>query len=154
MGSGKIADNAITASSTYSSGYKPANGRLNRVIGDCAWTTPSGKKSNSWFQVDLGEMTTVTGIATQGCCILHEWTTSYTLSYSTDSQNWTAYEESAGKTKVSQCVWPVGVYSQSIKHKVPSRNLDQLQQVMVFITLQFSVKINRYIIIRKLCIYA
>ena len=105
MESGKIPDNAITASSFYDSRYKPEYGRLNKVIKYCAWTTASGKKSNSWFQVDLGEMATVTGIATQGSCKATTWTTSYSLSYSTDSQNWKAYEESAGNTKVRQCMW-------------------------------------------------
>ena len=102
MESGKVADSAITASSIHSSNYKPANGRLNKVLGLCAWTTTGGGKTNSWFQVDLGELTTVTGIATQGSCKSSDWTTSYTVSYSTNSQTWTAYK-SAGTTKVSQC---------------------------------------------------
>jgi hypothetical protein len=124
MESGKIPDNAITASSTYSSGYKPEYGRLNKVIGACAWTTASGKKSNSWFQVDLGEMATVTGIATQGSCKPSTgWTTSYSLSYSTDSQNWKAYEES-GKTKVRQCVW-LSNRCLFINLNVPRRKLDK-----------------------------
>ncbi len=103
MESGKIPDNAITASSFHSVGYQPAYGRLNRVIGHCAWSTTAGGKRNSWFQVDLGQLAAVTGIATQGSCKASEWTTSYTVSYSTDGKKWIYYQES-GKKKVSQCV--------------------------------------------------
>ena len=100
MESGKIPDNAITASSSHSRSHTPAYGRLNRVLGSCAWTTITGGKSNSWFQVDLGEFATVTGIATQGGCKGSGiWTTSYTVSYSTDGKNWTAYKESGENTK-------------------------------------------------------
>jgi hypothetical protein len=100
MESGKIPDSAITASSFYSSNHKPSNGRLNKDIGYCAWTTTRGGRVDSWFQVDLGKLATVTGIATQGSCKANEWTTSYSLSYSTNGQSWTAYK-SAGITKVS-----------------------------------------------------
>ncbi|CAB4000721.1 Hypothetical predicted protein [Paramuricea clavata] len=75
MRSGKIPDGAITASSTYSSGYKPSFGRLTRV--------------------DLGQLTTVTGIATQGTCYnLNEWAKSYSVSYGTEPNSWTPYKES------------------------------------------------------------
>ena len=118
MESGKIPDNAITASSSYSSSHKPAYGRLNRVLGSCAWTTTSGGKSNSWFQVDLGEFATVTGIATQGSCKASaEWTTSYTVSYRTNGENWTAYKESGENTKVSQCVYCVCSFYRNIELK-------------------------------------
>ncbi len=104
MESGKIPDNAITASSFYNNNYKPAYGRLNKDIGTCAWTTAAGRKSNSWFQVDLGQLATVTGIATQGSCKAGaEWTTSYTVSYGTSGKKWIYYQES-GKKKVSPCV--------------------------------------------------
>ena len=104
MESGKIPDNAITASSIYNNLYKPAYGRLNRDIGMCAWTSTAGGRSNSWFQVDLGQLAAVTGIATQGRCkVSDEWTTSYTVSYSTDGKKWIYYQES-GKKKVSLCV--------------------------------------------------
>ncbi len=101
MESGKIPDDAITASSFYNHDYKPEYGRLNKEIGTCAWQPTAPK--NSWFQVDLGQLSTVAGIATQGSCKASaEWTTSYTVSYSTDGKKWMYYQES-GKTKVSPC---------------------------------------------------
>ena len=108
MESGKIPDNAITASSFYPDNgwFRPSNGRLNKNIGRCAWTTTTKGKSNSWLQVDLGEMTTVIGIATQGSCYHREpfWTKSYSVSYSTDGTKWIYYRKS-GYKKVSQCVY-------------------------------------------------
>ncbi len=105
MESGKIPDNAITASSFYYTWSRPSNGRLNKHIGRCAWIPTTKGKSNSWFQVDLGQMATVTGIATQGSCYHREsfWTKSYSVSYSTDGTKWTYYQES-GYKKVSSCV--------------------------------------------------
>ena len=104
MESGKIPDNAITASSFYNSNYKPAYGRLNRVIGTCAWTSTTRGRTNSWFEVDLGQLAAVKGIATQGSCKAYaEWTTSYTVSYGTNGKKWIYYQES-GKKKVSPCV--------------------------------------------------
>jgi hypothetical protein len=55
----------------------------------------------SWLQVDLGQLTTVTGIANQGTCYSSEWAKSYSVSYSNEPNSWTPYEES-GNVKVSQ----------------------------------------------------
>lgn len=101
MQNGKIPDNAITASSFYDHSYKPGNGRLNVNKGMCSWTTTYKARSNSWFQVDLGRLVTVTGIATQGSCRASaEWTKSFSISYSNDAKKWTDYKES-GYKKVS-----------------------------------------------------
>ena len=147
MESGKIPDNAITASSTHSSGCKPANGRLNKVAGACAWTTTSGGKMNSWFQVDLGKFATVTGIATQGCCKANEWITSYRVSYSAHGKKWTTYKESGGKTKVSQCVYRVCQFV-----KVPSRKLSKLVLIQRYIRMQGIIQ--TLVEYHNLCMYA
>ncbi len=104
MQSGKIPNNAITASSFYDGTYKPWYGRLNTNTGHCSWTTTEAGRSNSWFQVDLGQLTSVTGIATQGSCKVNEWTKSYSVSYSTDGKKWRDYQES-GYKKVSILVF-------------------------------------------------
>lgn len=101
MQNGKIPDNAITASSFYANNYRPAYGRLNTNKGMCSWTTTERGRRNSWFQVDLGRLATVTGIETQGSCRASaEWTKSYSISYSIDAKKWTDYKESGFK-KVS-----------------------------------------------------
>ena len=101
MQNGKIPDSAITASSFFNHDYRPANGRLNTNKGMCSWTTTAKGRPNSWFQVDLGRLATVTGIATQGSCrVSAEWTKSYSISYSIDARKWIDYKESGFK-KVS-----------------------------------------------------
>ena len=100
MESGKVSDAQITASSTYSSSYLPQNARLNKHLGSCAWTTKSGGQVGSWHQVDFGDITHVTGVATQGNCANSERVKSYMISYSRDNTKWTQYRES-GTSKVS-----------------------------------------------------
>ena len=113
MKSGKIPDDAITASSIYSSSYKPNYARLTKVGSSCSWTPNGAGRVGSWLQVDLGQLTTVTGIATQGTCYSGEWAKSYSVSYSNEPSSWTPYKES-GNVKVSQrinLVW--GNYTDS-----------------------------------------
>lgn len=43
------------------------------------------------FQVDLGKVLKVTGVATQGADGLTEWVRSYKLEYSVDGSSWTYY---------------------------------------------------------------
>ncbi|CAB3996523.1 Hypothetical predicted protein [Paramuricea clavata] len=102
MTSGKIPDDAITASSTVASTYKPSYARLTKTGSGCSWAPSSAGRVGSWLQVDLGQLTTVTGIATQGSCYsANEWAKSYSVSYSNEPNSWTPYEES-GNVKVFQ----------------------------------------------------
>ena len=105
MESGKITDAQITASSILNSFYLPQNGRLNKKVDGCAWTTTLAGKSGSWHQVDFGQITHVTGVATQGRFDNSERVKSYMISYSNNNNNtkWTYYSESGSK-KVSTIV--------------------------------------------------
>ena len=95
MENGKILDSAVTASSIHDAGLTPGNARLNLDLGDCAWTTTSAGRNNAWIQVDLGDIKSVTGVATQGRCRKwNQWVKSYTVSYSTDGQIWEFFKES------------------------------------------------------------
>ena len=76
MESGKIPNQAIIASSDHDNYHKPWYGRLNTNNGHYSWTLKF-KKKNAWFQVDHGQLTTVTGISTQGGCSESHWMTSY-----------------------------------------------------------------------------
>ena len=95
MASGKIPDDAITASSTYSTNYKPSCARPRSWVCHCCFWAPAGKVG-SWLQVNLEQLTTVTGIAIKAKSEM-----SYSVQYSTELTSWIHYEESGGK-KVSQ----------------------------------------------------
>ena len=99
MESGKILDSAITASSVFDQNFEPAYGRLNVYRGGCAWARAREEQVNTWIQVDLGDIISVTGVATQGRCTWPQWVTSFEVSYSTDGENWEFYKES-GSIKV------------------------------------------------------
>ncbi|XP_028417104.1 lactadherin-like [Dendronephthya gigantea] len=94
---GTIPDSAITASSVYNSIHPPFSGRLNKANSPCSWG-PS-RREGSWLQIDLGKLTTVSAIATQGSCYGAAWAKSYSVTYSNDGKDWTAYRESEG-TKI------------------------------------------------------
>jgi hypothetical protein len=99
MTSGKIPDDAITASSALSSDYKPSYARLKKTGSSCSWAPKV--IIGSWLQVDLGQLTTVTGIATQGSCYdANHRAKSYSVPYSNQTNSWIPYEES-GNVKVS-----------------------------------------------------
>ena len=99
MESGKIMDDAITASTSFAEYLSTGKARLNVHLEGCAWSPKDGDKQTAWIQVDLSDVMSVTGVATQGRCVHPQWVTSYTVSYSIDGQNWEFYKESGG-TKV------------------------------------------------------
>ncbi|EDO35608.1 predicted protein [Nematostella vectensis] len=95
MESGAISDSAITASSFFSDNLRPFNGRLNRPS---AWASAT-RSPGEYIQVDLGRVTTVTKVATQGNPGYYEWVNSYKISYSSDLSTWQVYRE-GGQEKV------------------------------------------------------
>ena len=104
MESGRIPDDAITASSIFSDAYKPSYGRLRKTLGSCSWTCEKDALAEScWHKVDLGVLTKVTGISTQGGCIHSEWITTYEIMYSCDNNVYTYYKEQ-GQPKVGHAI--------------------------------------------------
>mmetsp|Transcript_86817 Transcript_86817/g.149808 ORF Transcript_86817/g.149808 Transcript_86817/m.149808 type:complete len:285 (+) Transcript_86817:65-919(+) len=83
---GKIADVQITASSTFSRSTLPYTARLHAW--GARWCPAWGRARDSWIQVDLGRLCSVSGVATQGNGWFAEWTTGYKLSYSLDGDAW------------------------------------------------------------------
>ncbi|KAL9978609.1 hypothetical protein ACROYT_G016145 [Oculina patagonica] len=57
-----------------------------------AWC-PKAKSTNQWLQIDLGEFTAVTKVATQGRYNSEDRVKTYTLSYSVDGTHWTGYKQ-------------------------------------------------------------
>ena len=95
----KIPDSSITASSEYHQSTKASNGRLHH---GAAWAA-SVPITHQWFQVDFGNLTTVSVIGTQGRQDFDQWITTYRLSYSYDGLLYAAYKENA--TTYAKVFW-------------------------------------------------
>ena len=96
IGSGKIPDNNITASSEIS---EAKNGRLNEIKAWCAST----EDPKPYLQIDLETIHIVCAVSTQGNPNADQWIETYTIQVSTDGTTWTDYEE-LGQNKVSFCI--------------------------------------------------
>ena len=106
MHSGDILDSAITASSSvHPIVFGPQIGRLHYLM---AGTGTEGSwavaviDQNQWLQVDLGNWTLVSGVATQGKQDEDEWVTSYSLS--TSNGEFFQYVRTENVTKKVQLV--------------------------------------------------
>ena len=98
---GRIQDSAMTASTIHSSAHAAHLGRLNMVARSGKNGAWCAKTSNNkeWLQIDLGNPTTVTKVATQGRQDANQWPTSYSISYSLTGSYWVQYTV-RGKIKV------------------------------------------------------
>ncbi|XP_078348538.1 uncharacterized protein LOC144633566 [Oculina patagonica] len=88
MENGKIPDSAIVASSRLSEDLGPEQGRLNNKGG---WVSYHDWDAFQFLQIDLGNVTKVTRIATQGQSDKRRWTKTYTLDYSEDGGTFIPY---------------------------------------------------------------
>ena len=90
MQSGKIPDIFITASSMWSSKFRPSNARLHlQAASDRKGSWAAGTNNvNQYLQVKFGKWMKITKVATQGRQDDAEWVTKYTLSYSYDGVWW------------------------------------------------------------------
>ena len=96
MESGAIADSQLTASSEWDVYHSPKQGRLHTretVNGRGAWSSLTNNV-NQWLQVDLGKITPVTHVATQG---RNSWSpvqmvTKYQLQLSDDGASFLFYK--------------------------------------------------------------
>ncbi|XP_033100163.1 neuropilin-2-like isoform X2 [Anneissia japonica] len=79
-----IPDSQLSASSYWSGEGTATYGRLNAY----GWAAASERKYE-WFGVDLGHPKYISGIITQGHSYWPEWTTSYNVLVSNDSDTWT-----------------------------------------------------------------
>ena len=102
--------------------HQPNNGR-----GIGAWAAKYNNKKQ-WLQIDLGAVSKLTGIATQGRHGSHQWVTSYYIQYSRDCQKFSKYREN-GRTRVRRKYGVLALeYSWSPLIKIdPVPSLDLLQ---------------------------
>ena len=90
----RIPNNAISASYYYSS-YYPRYARLNYGSGWCTHNNGGYR-----LQIDVGEVKTITKVATQGLYGNNQRTTSYWLEYSIDGIHWAYYRKPDTNPKV------------------------------------------------------
>ncbi|XP_032242371.2 contactin-associated protein like 5-4 isoform X2 [Nematostella vectensis] len=103
----RIPDSSLAASSSWNSKLSPPCGRLRRGWDDkCigGWHSASPFRVNQFLQVDLGNLTLIRKVATQGRAgdpsqITKQFVTSYGLDYSLDGTNWESYKEN-GAVKI------------------------------------------------------
>ena len=89
MQDGRISNQSITASSHYFK-YPPWEGRLNAGVAKSWYAVAEDTKP--WIQVDLGKVTWLKGVTTQGKMFTF-FVKTYKLAYSSDEVTWFIYRE-------------------------------------------------------------
>ena len=100
---GRITRSMFTASSMYNHYYGPWSARLqaqNRGSTRGGWLAKY-RNTHQWLQIDLGVISVVKRIATQGRYDANQWVTSYTVSYGNNGVRFFPYKQ-ARRTKVRQ----------------------------------------------------
>ncbi|KAG8455340.1 hypothetical protein GDO86_001514 [Hymenochirus boettgeri] len=82
----------FSSSSELSSSHSAGFARLNRRDGAGGWS-PLISNKYQWLQIDLGERSEITGVATQGKYGSSDWVTSYLLMFSDTGRNWKQYHQ-------------------------------------------------------------
>ncbi|XP_047446526.1 contactin-associated protein-like 4 isoform X2 [Mugil cephalus] len=78
---------SFRSSSQLSGSHAPGFAKLNRRDGAGGWS-PLVSDRYQWLEVDLGERTKITAVATQGRYGSSDWLTSYLLMFSDTGHNW------------------------------------------------------------------
>lgn len=95
---GRIRDEALSASSQWHFTTGPQYARLNRDEGDGAWC-PKEASDSQYLQVDLGRLTFLTVVGTQGRYAHssgNEFARAYRLNYSRDGLQWRSWKNRQG----------------------------------------------------------
>ena len=84
----------MSASTQYSDNTEAAYGRLDDNRGNSRCTRKA-TRTDDWLQVDFNRTVQVCGVATQGDNggVLSAWVESFELSYISDGNVWTTYED-------------------------------------------------------------
>ena len=95
MKSGKVPNSAITATTSFDQYHGPERARLDTVKSGSyagAWI-PQSQDTGEWIQVDLGKITKITGLATQGRQDAKQWVKSYSITYSVEGGPFLPYND-------------------------------------------------------------
>ncbi|KAL4617566.1 contactin-associated protein-like 5, partial [Arapaima gigas] len=83
---------SFRSSSQFSNSHSPGFAKLNRRDGAGGWS-PQESNKYQWLEIDLGERTEITAVATQGRYGSSDWVTSYSLMFSDTGRNWRQYRQ-------------------------------------------------------------
>lgn len=130
-----ILDSQISASSEHSAGLGARNARLNlhAVPGIRHGSWSSGRLDfNQWLQVDFKKTVAVAKVATQGRMDANQWVTSYSLSYSTDGNNFQEYQQSGVvKVRINRSTFK---QKQNDIHLIKQKGSVGVSQIMLYNT--------------------
>ena len=98
---GRISDVAMTSSSILDTSSFPHYARLRNQSGNCAWIPAKTDVASPWIQIDIGKLTNVSAVATQGSCSGNQWTKSYVIMYSKNGEDWKQYGKQRNTFAVS-----------------------------------------------------
>ncbi|TSM28159.1 Contactin-associated protein-like 5 [Bagarius yarrelli] len=87
-----LPQSAFRSSSQLSNSHGPGYAKLNRRDGAGGWS-PLDSINHHWLEINLGERTEVTAVATQGRYGSSDWVTRYLLMFSDTGHNWRQYRQ-------------------------------------------------------------
>ncbi|XP_014797567.1 PREDICTED: contactin-associated protein-like 4 isoform X3 [Calidris pugnax] len=117
-----LPQSSFSSSSELSSSHSPGFARLNRREGAGGWS-PLVSNKYQWLQIDLGERTEVTAVATQGGYGSSDWVTSYLLMFSDSGQNWKQYRQEESIWAFSGNTNSDSVIYYKLQHSIKARFL-------------------------------
>uniref|UniRef100_A0A8D2JBE3 Contactin associated protein family member 4 n=1 Tax=Varanus komodoensis TaxID=61221 RepID=A0A8D2JBE3_VARKO len=117
-----LPQSSFSSSSELSSSHSPGFARLNRRDGAGGWT-PLISNKYQWLQIDLGERTEITTVATQGGYGSSNWVTSYLLMFSDSGRNWKQYRQEESIWAFSGNTNADSVVSYKLQHSIKARFL-------------------------------
>jgi len=130
---GRVTRAMLTASSMYNHYYGPWNARLqarNRGQTRGGWIAKY-RNRKQWLQVDLGVVTRVKRIATQGRYDANQWVKSYTLSYSNNGIRFIPYRRGRRVQVIGSFSVEDGDDSENVTFKMNSRFLNYVAFIPV-----------------------
>ncbi|XP_043550177.1 contactin-associated protein-like 5 [Chiloscyllium plagiosum] len=110
------------SSSELSSSHSPGFAKLNRRDGAGGWS-PLESNKHQWLQLDLGERTEITAIATQGRYGSSDWVISYLLMFSDTGRNWKQYRQEDSIWAFTGNANADGVVRHKLQHSIKARLL-------------------------------
>jgi hypothetical protein len=136
MQSRMIFDSQLTASSSHGNNvwyYGPRNARLHNLENYGGWLGnryQPNQESSEWLQIDLDRLTTVGGIATQGCHHGGHWTRTYRIEYSENGSVWKKYSDDGADN--NQRVFSGNTdYTSVVTNTFPKPFLARMVRVMI-----------------------